>query len=195
MEFYFGYSYNGQPYTVDSNRTWNSIGMPIWFTRGTTHRAQWVLEGPYQDPNGMFTVQPGEALVKWEVKQPPAGSWQAINRPYPEIFAILPIDRNFVTPASLMYKTVDPQFEFRGGEWCMVWFGMVTPASIIGGMRDPNLNPLRPNVDRGSLLTNWLPDPPLPPGYIPGPAVGPPITALAGLPEITPPPEWQQPPY
>jgi hypothetical protein len=196
MQFYFGYSYDGKPYTSDSNRTWNTIGMPVWFTRGTSHRAQFVLYGPYEDPNGIFVVRPGEALVKWEVKQPPANSWQAINRPYPEIYSILGVDKSFVTPQSLLYKTVDPDFLFKGGEWCYIWFGMVSPAVVIGGMRDPNLNPLRPNVDRGSLLAAAPPDPELPEGYILGPPVGPPIVPdSVGLPPLMPPPDWQSPPY
>lgn len=196
MQFYFGYSYDGKPYTSDSNRTWNTIGMPVWFTRGTTHRAQFVLKGPYEDPSKIFTVGPNQALIRWEVKQPPVNSWQAINRPYPEIYAVLDIDRSFVTPESLLYKTVDPNFNFVGGEWCLIWFSLIAPAVIIGGLRDPNLNPLRPNVDRGSLLAAAPPDPPLPLDYIPGPPVGPPIPVQGvELPEISPPSDWQSPPY
>jgi len=183
MQFLNGYTYDGKPYTKDTNITWNHMGLPIWFSRGSLHRGQYVLEGPYTDPEGYFTVQPGEVLIRWEIPQPPPGTEQAINSPRPDIYAIFELNREFVQPRSLLHRSVNPDIQFEPGDWCAVWFGVMYPAQVVGGYRDPNIEELR---DYSGAL-NPLGVPPAfvpPPGYIPGPPKGPPIPVDLGTDQV-----------
>ena len=61
--FMSGWTYLGVPYTGDSSRTITPIGTPTWFTKSSLNRAKWVREGPYTDPQGLFLVPAGYALV------------------------------------------------------------------------------------------------------------------------------------
>lgn len=143
----------GRPLRADAGKTFNHTGMPIWFTRGSLHRAIHVLSGPYHEPEGLFTVQPGEVLVYFEVKQPPAGSLQEqVIGLRPVTYAILQVDRNFVHSGSLLYRSVDPDAEFQKDDDIAIWFGMVFPATVVGRFRKPTDAYQPPQETRGRML-------------------------------------------
>lgn len=156
MQFYnssLGPIDTGKPLRADVSKTFNHVGIPIWFTRGSLHRAIHVLNGPYHEPTGLFVVQPGETLVYFEVKQPPKGSLQEQTLGLrPVTYAILSADRNFVHSGSLLYQSVDPDGEFEPGDDIAVWFGMTFPAVIVGRFRKPTDSYQPPKETRGRML-------------------------------------------
>ena len=139
------------PFDSNSNRTWNHVGMPVWFTRATLHRAIFTLEGPYTEPSGKFNVPEGYALVQFEVKQAPAGTPQALLHPRKQAYAILRINRDFVSSGSLMSHSVNPNAIFNAGDDAAIWFGTVHPAEIVGAFRKP---PETSTRNSGSMMKN-----------------------------------------
>lgn len=143
----------GRPLRADAGKTFNHVGIPVWFTRGSLHRAVHVLSGPYHEPEGLFTVQPGEVLVYFEVKQPPKGSLQEqVVGLRPVTYAILSVDRNFIHSGSLLYKSVDPDSDFEKDDDIAVWFGMTFPATVVGRFRKPTDTYQPPKETRGHML-------------------------------------------
>lgn len=140
---------NGKPFDQNANQTWNTIGLPMWFTRSTLHRAICIIEGPYTDPLGQYVVPANNLLVKFEVRQPPENTTQARNYPRPETYAILPINRDFILADSLMSFTVDPAGLFAPGDLVAVWMTVATPAEVIGKFLGPD-SPYRSNA--GSMV-------------------------------------------
>lgn len=145
--FMSGWSYRGIPYTKDSNKTINPIGVPSWFTRGSLHRGKWVVQGPYDDPAGMFTVPADHALINWEIKQGTPQYVPPQDELIPAIFAILPIDKFFIDSdnpnpsisAPLMAQYVKPDLTFaRPGDDVAVWFSFSRAAHVIGLFATPN---------------------------------------------------------
>lgn len=145
--FMAGWTYRGVPYTGDSSKSINPIGMPTWLTRGSLHRAKWVIAGPYSDPNGFFTVPLDYALVYWEIKQGTQQYTPPADEMIPSIFAILPIDRSFIDPVNLntnvskplMFQYVNPDLTLvKHDDDVAVWFSFTRPAHIIGVFRSPD---------------------------------------------------------
>lgn len=142
--FIGGWVYQGVPYTTDSAKRFGPTGLPLWLARGSLHRAKWSQRGPYTDPQGMYEIKENEALVHWEVKQgtPQWSPPEADVRP--AIFAILPINTNFVLPPNgysppLLYQYVDPDLSFAlSGDDIAVWFAFNRPPEIIGRFREPD---------------------------------------------------------
>ena len=139
--FMSGWSYRGVPYTQDSNRTINPIGMPSWFTRGALHRAKWVVRGPYNDPQGLFFVPEDYVLVNWELRQGTPQYTPPQDQLIPAVFAILPIDETFITgnnagaynslPLLAQYVNYDLTLA-KPGDDVAVWFSFTRPAHVIG---------------------------------------------------------------
>lgn len=134
MSFFSGgsYTWDGVPWTSDKMQFLNPIGLPAWFQRGSLHQAFCVQVGPYSDPNGLFQVLENEMLVVFPVPQAPEGTEAAINNPRQQIYAIFPIDRNVVTPGSLIGRTVDSEHYFAPGDKVAIWFNHTHPAVIVG---------------------------------------------------------------
>jgi hypothetical protein len=139
MQFFTTASFRytaGVPYTENSNRRISGSGIPIWFARGTFHRARFVKLGPFIDPNGMFVVKEDECLIEWETKQPPPGTEQALREGERVVIqAILKVNRTFVQPRSIMHAQVDPDPVYAEGDWVAVWFGLISPAEVVGRWR------------------------------------------------------------
>lgn len=142
--FMAGWTYRGVPYTGDSALTVNPIGMPTWFTRGSLHRAKWSRMGPFVEPTGLFEVPADHALVYWEIRQGTPEWSPPPENTIPTIFAVLPIDLNFVLPPGgnsppLLFQYVDPDLSFvMPDDDIAVWFAFNRPAHIIGRYREPD---------------------------------------------------------
>lgn len=113
-----------------------------FFTQSTLNRAICRIVGPFTCDT--FQVQAGEMMVEFEAPQPPAGTEQAILYPRPRWYAILQINRSFISPKALFYSYADPNAVYQPGDQVAIWFNVFHPACIVGKFRDqsdPLLNP------------------------------------------------------
>lgn len=127
-----------RPFTSDVNKFRSSAAVPLWFAATQLHVAKVVRTGPYTDPGNNFFVGANQLLIEFEAPQPPAGTPQAESNPRPHWFAILDIDRTFVTTGAPFYKQVDPAAAYVPGDAVAVWFSLPAPAVIVGKFRAPS---------------------------------------------------------
>lgn len=124
----------GYPWTGDIVKMTRGLTFPpLWPTNQTMGRALCVTAGPFEDPEGRFTVSENDVLVLWEVKQVPAGSWQEENMGLrPVVHAILPINRTYVSPNSMLARAVNPDGDYLPGVEVAVLFPYIVPAECVG---------------------------------------------------------------
>lgn len=120
---------------VNEFRTSASTFARTFFTQSTLHRGICRAVGPFTNAMNTFTVLPGQLLIEFETKQPPAGTEQALLYPRPIWYAILSVNTTFVTPSSFMYSIVDPYANYQPGDEVALWFNVFHPACIIGRSR------------------------------------------------------------